>query len=302
MKFLPLNRIALLATTAFFISCLFSCKKESSQPEQQTQTITEEEATTYSAESMETEGSFDDVEDISMTAANEEGITSTTAKGSETARLVLFTRLRLRIGDCANVTVSPNDSTYPKTVTIDFGNGCVGRDGKFRKGKIVLHFTGPIRRPGSVLTITLVDFQLNRAKIEGTKVITNLSENGNIKFTVQVNSGKVTYPNGRGYLYESLKNVKQVAGGTTNDVLDDIYSIEGRSKTTFNNGVVITLNTVDNLIKKVSCSWISEGTLKIKINRFELLLDYGFPGNGDCDNKALLLWNNNLNQKVILLP
>jgi hypothetical protein len=32
--------------------------------------------------------------------------------------------------------------------------------------------------------------------------------------------------------------------------------------------------------------------LKIKINDRVLFLAYGFPGNGDCDNKALLTWNN----------
>jgi len=151
-----------------------------------------------------------------------------------------------------------------------------------------------------VLTITLVNFQLNRARVEGTKVISNLGENGNIKFTVQVTGGKVTFPNGRGYQYECLKYVKQIVGGATEDIMDDVFSKEGRSKTTFNSGVVITLNTEDPLIKKVICPWVSEGTLKIKVNQRAFAIDYGFPNNGDCDNKALLTWNNN--QAVITLP
>ena len=296
MKVLFINRFAIAMIALFLTLFVFSCKKEDTKPE--TPAITETEAAEYSAESMEAEASFDDIQDISMTAADEEGIIS--AGRAEGLRPFPFLRLRLRIGANAVITVTPDDNTYPKTVTIDFGDGDNCADGKFRKGKIVLHFTGPIRKPGSVVTINLVDFQLGRAKIEGTKVITNLSENGNIKFSVQVADGKVTYPNGRGYTYEKLKYVKQIAGGVTEEISDDVYSIEGYSKATFKNGVVIAINTKDALIKKVSCAWISEGSLNVKVGDYEFSLNYGIPNNGDCDNKALLKWNSY--EKIILLP
>jgi hypothetical protein len=292
MKILSLKQIAAPTIALLLMTLVFSCKKEGVEQI----SVTEEEAVTYSEESMEAEASYNDVQDISMIAADEEGVVSTTG------RVFPFVALRLRIGNCADITVSPNDSTYPKTVTIDFGTGCLGLDGKWRKGAIILHFTGPIRRPGSVLTITFRDFYIGRAHVEGTKVISNLSSNGNIKFSVQVTGGKVTYPNGRGYQYDCLKYVHQTEGGQTNDVLDDVYSIEGRSKTQFNNGLTITLNTESPLVKKVICPWISEGVLKIKINSRVLFLDYGAPNNGDCDNKALLTWNNGNNQRLIVLP
>jgi hypothetical protein len=302
MKIFSLNRIALAAIVLSLSVLIFSCKKESSV-DPQTQSMTDDEAATYSEESTDADASFNDVEDISMTAANEEAVTSGARPGDGSqGRIFPFVALRLRIGQCATITVSPDDSTYPKTVTIDFGDGCWGPDGKHRKGAIILYFTGPIRRPGSVLTITLRDFYLNRAHIEGTRTISNLSENGDIKFTVQVTGGKVTFPNGRGYSYNSLKYVKQIEGGATDDVQDDVYSIEGRSSTVFNGGLTINLNTESALIKKVSCPWISNGTLKIKINDRVLYVDYGAPNNGDCDNKALLTWNNGNNQRLITLP
>ena len=150
------------------------------------------------------------------------------------------------------------------------------------------------------MTITLVDFKLGRASIEGTKVITNLSSNGNIKFSVKVTGGKVTFPNGRGYTYEKLKYVTQIAGGATDEIADDIYSIEGQAKTTFKNGVVVAINTTDALIKKVSCAWISAGTLQVKVGQYEFSLNYSVPNNGECDNKALLKWNTK--EQIILLP
>jgi hypothetical protein len=293
MKFLSFNRITVAASAFLLVAFLFSCHKENSQGS--APAVTEDEAVTYSEESMEAEASYDDIQDISMIAADEEGIAST-------GRGFPFVELRLRIGQCATITVSPEDSTYPKTVTIDFGSGCTGPDGKFRKGAIILHFTGPIRRPGSVLTITFRDFYLNRVHIEGTRIISNLSESGNIKFTIQVVNGKVSFPNGRGYTYNALKYVKQLEGGATPDVRDDIYSIEGRSATVFANGVSISLNTEAALIKKETCHWISKGKLKININDRALLLYYDAPSNGDCDNKALLTWNNGNNQRLITLP
>jgi hypothetical protein len=288
------NRILVAALAVVFTGILFSCQKESSNS---TPVITEEEAAAYSDESAQAEASFDDVEDISMIAAEEEGEAST-GRGY----LPTFDELRLRLGPCVTITVTPNDSTYPKTVTIDFGDGCICADGKFRKGAIIIHLTGPIRRSGSVMTITFRNFYLNRAHIEGTKVISNLSENGNIKFTVQVVGGKVTFPNGRGWQYNGLKYVAQIHGGDTRTIRDDVYKIEGRSKTEFNNGVTVNLNTETPLIKKVVCPWISNGELKIKINDRVLFLDYGAPNGGDCDNKALLTWNNGNNHRLITLP
>jgi hypothetical protein len=306
MKTLSINRITLAAVAVLFSAFIFtSCQKEASLSN--SSVINEEEAATLSDESSQAEASFDDADDIGFTAAEEEGNAGgfgLEGRTSTQGRVFLpnFFELRERIGDCATITVTPNDSTYPKTVTIDFGDSCRGRDGKVRSGKLVLHFTGPIRRPGSVVTLTFVRYHVNRVHIEGTKIFKNLSEPPMHKWSIEVVDGKVTFPNGRGYSYESKKTVTQIAGMQTAIVRDDVYKITGRSKTTFNNGTTVNLNTETPLIKKVNCHWISEGTLKIKINDRVLMLDFGFPSNGDCDNKALLSWNNGNSQRVIILP
>lgn len=302
-----MNRIILSVIAVLFSAFIFtSCQKEASLSN--TSTVSEAEAADLSDESLQAEASFDDAEDISFTAAEEEGNAGgfgIEGRSSNTqGRLFLpnFFELRERIGDCATITVTPNDSTYPKTVTIDFGDSCRGRDGKVRSGKLVLHFTGPVRRPGSVVTLTFVRYYVNRIHIEGTKIFKNLSEPPVHKWSIEVVNGKVTFPNGRGYEYDGIKTVTQIAGMLTNTVRDDVYKITGRSKTKFKNGTTVNINTEDPLIKKVACPWISEGTLKIKINDRVFYLDFGFPNNGNCDNKALLMWNNGNNQRVIILP
>ena len=52
-----------------------------------------------------------------------------------------------------------------------------------------------------------------------------------------------------------------------------MYILSKGSQKQFKNGVVVAISTEDALIKKVSCPWISEGTLKIKINTYEFLLE-----------------------------
>ncbi len=306
MKTLSINRISLAAIAVLFSLFIFtSCQKENSFSN--STSVSEAEAADLSDESSQAEASFDDADDITMTAAEEEGNAGgfgVEGRSTIQGRVFLprFLELRERIGDCATITVTPNDSTYPKTVTIDFGDSCLGNDGKVRRGKLVLHFTGPVRRPGSLVTLTFVRYYVNRIHIEGTKIFKNLSEPPVHKWSIEVVDGQVTFPSGRGYRYEGIKTVTQIAGMLTAIVRDDVYKITGRSKTTFRNGTTVNINTEDPLIKKVNCHWISEGTLKIKINDRILKLDFGFPNNGNCDNKALLSWNNGNSQRVITLP
>ncbi|HEY5968424.1 MAG TPA: hypothetical protein VIU35_10620 [Chitinophagaceae bacterium] len=298
MKKFSINRTSIAALTFLVASMLFSCQKDLSSSN--TTSVTEEEATAYSEESSMAEASFGDAEDVATTAADEECNASVYGINGRLF-LPLFTELRATIGDCAEITITPNDSTYPKTITIDFGNGCLGRDGKFRSGAIIVHLTAPLRRPGSVVTITFRNYYVNRVHLEGKKTISNLSEPPMHKWSVQVTGGKVTFPSGRGYSYQSIKVKTQVDGMDTRIVRDDVYEITGRSQTEFNSGLTITLNTESPLVKKVACPWISDGKLKIKINDRVLYLEYGFPTGGQCDNKALLTWNNGNNQRVVIL-
>ena len=147
MKKFSINRTSIAALTFFVASMLFSCQKDVSSSNNTS--VTEEQATTYSEESSMAEASFDDAEDVATTAADEECNASVYGINGH-LYLPLFIELRASIGDCAEITVTPNDSTYPKTITIDFGNGCLGRDGKFRSGGIVVHLTAPLRRPGGL--------------------------------------------------------------------------------------------------------------------------------------------------------
>lgn len=296
-------KLSSIKTTAilFIAGLLFfsSCKKENSA-----QTIlSEQEALVASEENTEADAAFDDVAEIGFSAdADIEAGVSTgveipgsVAEGGIGMRF--FEDLQFKVGPCTKIEVSPRDGSFPRTVTINYGDGCICRDGKFRKGLVTLHYTAPLRRPGAVLTITLRNYHVNRAHIEGVKTIKNLSADGAVKYSTSVENGKFTLPSGRGFSYEGIKVVTQIRGMETRTIRDDVYSIEGRNKTTYNNGVSVTKNTESPLIKPVSCNWIVKGVLKIKINDRTIYIDFG---NGDCDNKATLKWANG--EREITLP
>ena len=141
-----------------------------------------------------------------------------------------------------------------------------------------------------MLTITLQDYYVNRAHVEGVKTITNLSADGAVKYSVKIEGGKIAWPNGRGFTYEGTKTVSQIEGAATLGCGDDVYSIEARTKIKYANGITVTKNTESPLIKPVACSWITKGVLKITINDRVLHIDFG--AGGSCDNKALLSWAN----------
>jgi hypothetical protein len=287
------SRISAAIAMSFLMALsIVSCKKDNSS---QT-AVSDSEAQTISQEDAAAETDYDDITEMGLAAgadmesgAIDNGRMETDGSTAR-IRLDLFVNLALKLGPGVTITAEPNDSTFPKTVTINYGDGSICRDGKTRKGSVVLYFTAPLRRSGSEVKVTLNDYYVNRAHIEGVKTITNLSANGVIKYSVKIENGKVTRPNGRGFTYEGTKTVTQIEGASTLAVSDDVFSIEVRTQIKYANGITVTKNSETPLIKSVTCHWIAQGILKITINDRVMRIDFGTSG--DCDNKALLIGAN----------
>lgn len=281
--------IAMLFLMALSVS---SCKKDNNS---QTP-VTDAEAQTISQEDAAAEGDYDDITEMGLAtgADMESGAIDNgrVATDGSTARIRidLFVNLSLKLGTGAIITAEPNDATFPKTVTINYGDGILCKDGKLRKGKVILYFAAPPRQAGATLKITLQDYYVNRVHIEGTKTITNLSANGTVKYSVKIEGGKVSRPNGRGFTYEGTKTVTQTEGGSTLICADDVFAIDAATTIKYANGITVTKTTESSLVKAVTCNYIVKGVLKITINDRVFHLDFGTGGS--CDDKALLTWAN----------
>ncbi len=202
---------------------------------------------------------------------------------------------------CATVTLTPYDtSTYPKTMIIDFGNGCQGNDGKTRKGKIIVEFTGKYRQAGTVITITPDNYFVNDYKVEGKKIVENKGKNSSnhTYYTITVD-GKVTRPDGKVITWKSNRVREWIEGESTtfwnsgiSGIFDDKYKITGNGSGVASNGINYTVEITDSLIVQY-CSYIPEivqGKISLQPEDLkERVIDFG---NGTCDNQATVTIGN----------
>jgi hypothetical protein len=270
-----------------------SCKKEDSfNAATVTETDPVEMAATQeaTAEEAATEAQYDDVFNItaSMNRSEVGEDLGVSANVSGLSELGSTTTNQAR---CFTITVVPNiPNVFPKTVTIDFGNGCLGRDGKFRKGKIVSIYTNRMVVPGAKVSTTFIGYHVDSFKIEGTHITENTSTSNMQGWKVKVIDGKITNTNNnRWKKWNSVKDVLQVAGnGTPNFPLDDIYKIDGAATGSNSGGHTWSSLITESLIKKFACPWIVQGKIRLNRDGRTALLDYG---NGNCDNQAIIYIN-----------
>jgi len=183
---------------------------------------------------------------------------------------------------------------YPKTLTLDFGAGCISADGISRSGKVIYLFSGPIVSPGTTVGVTFVNYAVNGYGIQGEYSITNnSSDQVGISINTQVTNGIITYPNATNYHYSHNKTYIQTAGATTPfDISDDVYSISGTSSfsNTEGNTLVFTANPLAPLEKAVICPNISKGVVAFSYNQsLSGTIDFG---DGTCDKLATIFIGN----------
>ncbi len=184
---------------------------------------------------------------------------------------------------CAIITA--DTTANPRKLTIDFGNGCVGKDGRTRTGKIIITFTGRYRTQGTVITHTFDNYTVNGNKVAGVKTVTNLGNNSrnNLVFKIEVKGAEITTSNGI-ISWESTREREWIAGQNTAAVTDDEYSITGSAKGTNRKGRKFDITITDPLHIKLNCKWITDGKLEVKPEgKLKRTVDYG---NGNCDNDA----------------
>lgn len=193
---------------------------------------------------------------------------------------------------CFTVTVVPKvRHEFPKTVTIDFGDGCEGLDGKVRKGKIVVIYTGPAFVPGSKVSTTFLDYSVDSFAVEGTLTVENTSTDEHFGWKVEVINGKITNTeSGRWHKRDGVRTHTRVEGnGTPLYFRDDVYAITGHGTGSNSNGNSWKGETVEPLIWMATCHWITAGIIELyrNDNSHAITIDFG-DRDDDCNNKATI--------------
>ena len=178
----------------------------------------------------------------------------------------------------------------PKSILIDFGNdpNCTDQLGVNRRGQIVATFTGRYRNTGTVITIMPMNYRVDGYALSGTKTVINegLNPAGQLYFSVSVDNGQVTHPDGD-YTFSWNSNTTRtwVEGNNTWWHVDDEYQVIGTASGVDRSGNPFTVSTQSPMRFTVVCPWITRGVLKISPEgKLERILDYG---NGSCDNDAV---------------
>lgn len=196
-------------------------------------------------------------------------------------------------GGCATVTIAPFDlTTFPKTITIDFGStNCLGNDGRNRRGVIEVVTTGWYRDSGSVISVTPINYFVDDNQVQGNKTITNEGRNnaGNLHYGIDVN-GSVTTSEGI-ITWTSDRDREWIEGESTIfNPWDDVYLITGTASGTNVQGEAYTVTILTPLRIQFGCRWIEAGSLKIESGGNEIVVDYG---SGACDATATVTINGN---------
>jgi len=197
------------------------------------------------------------------------------------------------LSECATVTL--DTTVFPRVLTIDFGDtNCLGNDGRYRRGKILISFTGRYWHPGTIITTTFDQYYVNDNQVEGTKVITNngFNDSGNMNWDISVN-GLITLANGGGAIsWVSQRNREWIEGiSTPYNRWDNIYLITGHATGQRANGLHWTRQITSPLRIELACRFIVSGTVEINPEGKPVrILDYG---DGSCDNEATVTVNGN---------
>ncbi|MCM2302250.1 MAG: hypothetical protein NDI80_06475 [Flavobacteriaceae bacterium] len=201
--------------------------------------------------------------------------------------------------NCGTRTVKWDTAEIIKTVTIDFGDGCILPNENTVKGKIIITFNRNRDILTHTITVKYENFYFNTKKIEGTTSIERLASNinGNPQSTVKINI-KITFADGLYIERTSTKVREMIAGKDTMGIWgDNVFLITGNWTTVFKNGSVHKGEIMTPLRREMACRFIVSGTIKVQRDDRSGIIDFG---NGACDNIAIFT-NDNGDIKEILL-
>jgi len=187
---------------------------------------------------------------------------------------------------CATVTVDGDD--FPKTITVDYSDGCEGRMGLVKKGILTIEMSDTILNEGAVYTYTFENMTVGYRSIEKTATLENLGQNeaGNWEFSFEMLSTTTFEKNEETFvIVREISGIKEwLAGFATPETSDDQFLLNGSGTITVNDELHFE-RTLTNLLIDRACKYPLSGFIEITRNGESMIIDFG---TGECDNIALV--------------
>jgi hypothetical protein len=188
---------------------------------------------------------------------------------------------------CATVTVDSDD--FPKTITINYAEGCTGRMGLQKKGIVTIFMSDTILNEGAVYTVTYENMVMGQRTISKTATFTNLgpNENDNWVISFELLSTTTFERNGEPYtIVRELSGEREwIEGFDTPQVADDIFLLSGSGNITVNSVLTFEKTITEPLLIDRACRFPLSGIIEITRNDEIMTIDFG---TGECDNIALV--------------
>ena len=203
---------------------------------------------------------------------------------------------------------TPANLKFPKTISLDFGEGCTDSEGNFRAGKMIVYITGPYWQMNTVRHSRLVDYIYNDLKIVGDRFEINkgLSDKGLYVFEV-LNKEKIWTTAGEFLVEREWTRVRTYnRGNDLSTTTDDEVWVTGSARVE-RAGKKLEKEITVPLYRPLTCQHFQCGTVTTFINKEKISeLNYGdcpVKVEGDspneCDNTAT--WTNGVKTKIITL-
>lgn len=186
---------------------------------------------------------------------------------------------------CATVTVDSDE--FPKTITVDYSEGCTGRMGLEKKGVLTIHMTDTILNEGAVYTVTFENMIMGHREISKTATYTNEGLNESDHWVISFESLSTTSFEKQDELYTIVREFsgekEWLAGFETPEATDDILLLSRNGSITVNEELRFEKTTIEPLLIDRSCKYPLSGIVEITRADETMTIDYG---TGECDNIA----------------
>ncbi|MEA1876372.1 MAG: hypothetical protein U9N86_05875 [Bacteroidota bacterium] len=184
--------------------------------------------------------------------------------------------------DC--LTVSSSGDDYPKEIIIDYGDGCEGRHGLVRTGKIIITMSDDILNEGAIHEVKYEDVTMGDRQIEMSKIKTNTGQNADGNWVIESSVEQtITYEDGSTSARNSTAASEWLSGFGTEDREDDMFMRTGSGTVVTSEGAEYTRDITTALLFDRSCLYIKSGVIELNKDGSEVIIDFG---DGECDQWA----------------
>jgi hypothetical protein len=196
--------------------------------------------------------------------------------------------------ECATVIRDVNETKDTIVVTIDFGDECVGKNGKVRSGKIIMTRIGKLYWTGSTTaTTTFEDYFVDGNQVLGSKTTLGIiNDAGNRQFTTNIDGQLILADDAGTITWNGTRIREVVEGSDTRMKRDDVIHVTGSSSGVSADGSVFSSEIVEPLVRihEEGCHrhYVSGIVHIIRGADTEITINYG---DGTCDNLAEVTTN-----------